>query len=109
MHFRDAVLVVEGDGGFVFVGLLVAVDADVLAKDLPRPLLGNDERCGGEGDEGGVGQGVSHVHGQDVVLAAVRLVGHDDDVGAVRKPGVALTASGVELVDDGEDVAVILS
>ncbi len=84
----DAVLVVQRHGGAVVDRLLEVVDADVVAEDLARLLLAGDQRRAGEADEGGVGQGVAHVQRQRVVLAAVRLVGHHDDVGRGRRaPG----------------------
>ena len=56
----------------------------------------------------GIGEGVSHVHGEGIVLAAVGLVGDDDDVAAVGKLRVGLAFVGVKLLDQGEDVAVVL-
>ena len=60
----------------------------------------------GEADERGLGQGVPHVARipvDEVVLAAVRLVGDDDDVAAVRKQRVPVAPFfGEELLDGGE-------
>lgn len=46
-------------------------------------LLPRDERGAGEAHHRRVWQGGAHVEREGVVLAAVRLVGDDDDVGAV--------------------------
>ena len=63
----------------------------------------------GEAEEAGVRQGVAHVQREGVVLGAVRFVGDDDDVGAVREHRVLLALLGPELLDQREDVAVVLA
>ena len=65
---------------------------DRLPRDPPqkvfaRKLLARDERSTGESDERGIRQGIAHVPGEavdEVVLAAVRLVGDDDDIPSLR-------------------------
>ena len=110
LQLGDAVLVVERDGRAVLDRLAEVVDADVVAEDLAGPLLlALDQRRAGEAEEGRVRQGVAHVEGEGVVLAAVGLVGDDDDVVALGDHRVALAALGVELLDQGEDVAVVLA
>ncbi len=107
LQFRDAVLVIQRDSGVIDHRLLEVVDADVIAEDLLGEFLAGHERRAGEADEGGVGQGVAHVERQQVVLAAVGLVGHDDDVGTLGQDRVLLAALDVEFLDQGEDVAVV--
>ena len=86
-------LVVERHRRAVRDGLGEVVDRDVVAEDLARPLLlPGDQRRAGEADEGGVGQRPAHVGGELVVLAAVRLVGDDDDV--ARAPTGPASARG---------------
>ena len=85
LQFGDAVLVVQRDRRAVLDRLPEVVDADVVAEDLARPLLARHQRRAGEADERGVRQGVAHVQGERVVLAAVRLVGDHDDVRPVRQ------------------------
>jgi hypothetical protein len=80
LEFRRAVLVEERHGGPVFDGLPEVINADVIAEDLAGAFLTGDQRRAGEGDELGVREGGTHVHGQRVVLAAMCLVGEDDDV-----------------------------
>ena len=67
------------------------------------------DRRAGEADERGVRQRVAQVAGEavdEVVLAAVRLVGDDDDVRAVAEQRVRLAALvGHELLDRREDDA----
>ena len=68
------------------------------------------DRRAGEADERGIRQGVAHVAGEavdEVVLAAVRLVGDHDDVAPVGEQRVPVVAprSGQELLDGGEDHA----
>ena len=108
LQFGDAVLVVERHRRAVGHRLLEIVDADVIAEDLPGLLLAHDQRRAGKGQESGVGQGRAHIQRQRVVLAAVRLVGDDDDVAPLGEHRVRLALLGAELVDQGEDVAVIL-
>jgi len=102
LQLGGAVLVVEGHRGPVLHGLLEVVDGDVVAEDLPGALFAGDQRRAREGQEEGPGQGRAHVEGQGIVLAAVGLVGQDDHVGPV-----AQEFRGLELVDQGEDVAVV--
>ncbi len=83
LKFGDAVFVVERHGGPVFDGLGEIVDADIIPKHLAGLFLTGHQRCAGKADEGGIGQGVAHVQGEHVVLAAVGLVGDDDDVVAL--------------------------
>ena len=73
----------DGHRGAVLHGTLDVVDADVVAKDGPGVGVFQFYGGAGEADEGGVGQGVTHVAGEavdEVVLAAVGLVGDDHDV-----------------------------
>lgn len=109
LEFRGPVLVVERHGGPVIDRLLEVVDADVVAEDLPRPLLSRDQRRPGEGEEIRVRQGRPHVHGEGVVLAPVGLVRQHDDVVPLGQDRVQRPRIGAELVDQGEDVAVILA
>ena len=107
-------LVVDGACGAVVDGLRHIVDVDVVAEDFARvAVLVRDGRAG-EADVRGIGQRVADFPGSaDVdislgvnlflhpVLAAVCLVGHDDDVPAVGKGAVPI----VELLHGGEDDA----
>ena len=67
------------------------------------------DRCAGEAHEAGLRQGVAQVAGEavdEVVLAAVGLVGDDDDVAPVREHGVSVALLGRhELLDRREDDA----
>ncbi len=96
--------------GAVLHRLLDVVDADVVAEDGAGVAVGQLDGRAGEGDEGGVGQGVAHVAGEavdEVVLAAVRLVGDHHDVAPVgeHRVAVALVGIGEELLHGGEDHA----
>ena len=109
LELGEAAFVVDRHRGAVLHGALDVVDADVVAEDRARVGVGELDRRAGEADERGVRQGVAHVPGEavdEVVLAAVRLVGDDDDVAAVgeRRVPVALLL-GEELLDRGEDHA----
>ena len=110
LELGDPVLVVERDGGAVLDGVTEVVDRDVVAELLAGQLLAVDERRAGEAHERGVGQRLAHVEGERVVLAAVGLVGDDDDVGPVgqdrhgRLAGVLVEP---ELVDQREHVPVV--
>ena len=89
-------------------GALDVVDVDVVAEDGARVAVGQLDRRAGEADERGVGQRVAHVAREavdEVVLAAVRLVGDDDDVAPVAEQRVLLARLGQELLDRGEDHA----
>ena len=85
---------------------LDVIDADIVAKHGAGVGVPQFDGCPGEADEGGLGQGIAHVAGEpvdEVVLAAVRLVGDDHDVAALgkRRAGVALLL-GEELLNGGE-------
>ena len=85
---------------------LDVVDADVVAEDCARVRVRQLDRRAGEADERGVGQRVAHVPREavdEVVLAAVRLVGDHDDVAPLgeRRVPVALLL-GEELLDGRE-------
>ena len=62
-----------------------------------------------EADKGCIGQRVAHVAGEavdEVVLAAVGLVGDDDDVASLREGGMGIALLfGEEFLDGGEDHA----
>jgi hypothetical protein len=85
------------------------VDADAVAEDRPRVRVRLLDRRAGEAHEARLRQGVAHVAGEavdEVVLAAVGLVGDDDDVASVRQHGVAVARLGRhELLDGREDDA----
>ena len=90
LDLGEPALVVDGHRGAVLDGALDVVDADVVAEDGARVLVGELDRRAGEADERGVRQRVAHVPGEavdEVVLAAVRLVGDDDDVAPVESSG----------------------
>ncbi len=109
MELGDPVLVVERHRGAVLDGVAEVVDADVVAELLPgRLLLPRDQRGAGEAHHRGVGQRHPHVEREGVVLAAVRFVGDDDDVRAVRQHRHRLLALGrLELLDQREHIAVV--
>jgi len=56
-------LIVDGDGGAVLPGLLHVVDMDVVAEHAARIAVCVADRRAGEGNEGGIGQGVAQVLG----------------------------------------------
>ena len=109
LQLRDAVLVVERHGGPVLHRFSEVVDRDVIAEDLAGLLLAVHQRRAGEPDERGVRQGGAHVAGEEVVLAAVGLVGHHDHVAAARELRVDLARRRVELLNQREQVAVVLT
>ena len=110
LQLGDAVLVVERHRRAVLDRLPEVVDRDVVAEDLagssPRPAISGVPV---KPRKRGVRQRVAHVQRERVVLAAVRLVGDDDDVGAVGEHRVRLALLGAELLDQREDVAVVLA
>ena len=66
-------------------GALDVVDTDVVSEDGAGVGILKFNGCPREADEGGVGQRIPHVSGEsidEVVLAAVCLVGDHDDVAA---------------------------
>ena len=109
LQLGEPALVVDRHGRAVDDRALDVVDADVVAEDGARVGVGLLDRRAGEADERGVRQRVAHVPGEavdEVVLAAVRLVGDDDDVAPVREHRVAVALLlGEELLDRGEDHA----
>ena len=109
LELRDAVLVEERHGRAVLDRLLEVVDADVVAEDLPGLLLAHDQRRAGEGDEGGVGQGVRMFRASVSYwlrcASSVMTMMSDRS----REHRVPLALLGAELLDQREDVAVILA
>ena len=82
----ETALVVDRHRRPVFDRALDVVDADVVAEHGLRVGVVALDRRAGEADERGIGQGVPHVACKavdEVVLAAVRLVGDHHDVAAV--------------------------
>ncbi len=78
-------LVVDRNRRPVLDRALDVVHADVVAEDGARVRIRELDRGAGEADEGGVRQRVAHVAGEavdEIVLAAVRLVGDHNDVAA---------------------------
>ena len=77
--------VVETDDGVVFTRLEHVVDVDVVPKDLDCVGVGFVDRGAGKADKGGVGQCLAQIRAktfEQVVLGAVRFVGHDQDIAA---------------------------
>jgi hypothetical protein len=74
-----------------------------------RILVGQLDRRAGEANIGGIGQRITHITGETidkVVLAAVGFIGNDNDIGAVRELGIAISLFfGKELLDGGENNA----
>ena len=111
---EHAALVIDGTRGAILDGLRHVVDVDVVAKNLLRVAVAVGKRGAREADERSVGQGFAHLEAEALlhaevavvpmlvaILAAVCLVGHDDDVAAVAEHAVAF----LELLDGGEDDA----
>jgi hypothetical protein len=100
-------LVVDGDSRSVFYSALDIVDADVVTEDGPGVLIREFDGGAGETDEGGVRKGIAHVAGKtvdEVILAAVGLIGDDHDVLAVRENRVTVALLlREELLDGRED------
>jgi hypothetical protein len=107
LKLRDAVLVEQRHGRAVVYGLLEIVDADVVAEDLLGLLFAHDQRRAGESYERRVRQGIAYVQREDVVLGAVGLIGHHDDVRPARQLGEPLASLSPELLDQRKHVAVI--
>ena len=106
----EARLVDHGHGRPVLHGAVEVVDVDVVAEDPAGVALTLGDGGAGERDEGGVGQGPAQVGGvavEVVVVAAVGLVGDDDDVASVRQQRVLgarvlLRLGQAELLQGGE-------
>ena len=111
-QLRQPALEIDRHGRPVLDGPFDVVDADVVAEHRPRVGVLELNRRAGEADERGVGQRVPHVAGiavDEVVLAAVRLVGDHDDVPAPRQLGHAVALFlGKELLDRREHDAARL-
>ena len=88
---------------------LDVVDADIVAEHGAGVGVVAFDRRAGEADEGRIGQGVVHVAREavdEVVLAAVRLVGDHHDVAPLREQRVPVAfLLGEEFLDCGEDHA----
>src|SRR4030095_6792329 len=87
LELDNAGLVVERPGCTVLNRLTDIVDVRVLAEDMNGVLVVALKGCAGEADEGGVRQRLAHPPRaalDEAVLAAVRLVGHREDVGPFR-------------------------
>jgi hypothetical protein len=81
-------LVVDGHGGLVLDRPLDVVDRDVVAEHRAGVTILKLQGRTREPDEACIGQGVAHVAGEavdEVVLAAVRLVGDHHNVASVRQ------------------------
>ena len=106
-QLRQAILVVDGHRGAVDHRLPDVVDADVVAEDRAGVGIGARDGRAGEADERGVGQRVARVPGEainEVILAALRLVGDHHDVAPRRQGAPCLPALlEEELLDGGED------
>ena len=102
----EAALVVDWYRRLVLDRALDVVDADVVAEHRAGVGVLERDRCSGEADEGGVRQRVAHVAGEavdEVVLAAVCLVGDDDHVAPPREEGMPVALLfGEEFLDGGE-------
>ena len=99
-------LVVDRHRGAVLHGALNVVDADVVAEHGARIGVRELDRRAGEADERRVRQRVAHVARKavdEVILAAVRLVGDHHDVTALREGRVPVALLlWEELVNGGE-------
>ena len=106
LQLGQAALVVDRHRGPVLHRALDVVDADVVPEHGARVGVLELDGRSREADERGVGQRVAHVAGEpvdEVVLAAVGLVGDDHDVVPLRQRGVGVALLlGVELLDRGE-------
>ena len=102
----EPALVVDRHRRPVLDRALDVVDADVVPEHSAGVGVLKLDRRAGEADERGVGQRVAHVARiavEEVVLAAVRLVGNDDDVAPIGEPRVAVALLlREELLDGGE-------
>ena len=106
LQLGQPALVVDRHRRAVVDGALDVVDADVVAEHRARVGVGLLDRRAGEADERRVRQRVAHVPGEavdEVVLAAVRLVGDDDDVAPLGQHRVTVALLlGEELLDRRE-------
>ena len=88
LQLCQAALVVDGHCCPVRHCPLDVVDTDVVAKDSARVRIGFFNRGTGEADERSIRQRITHVPGEsidEVVLAAVRLVGNHDNIAPLRE------------------------
>ena len=109
LQLRQAALVVDRHRRAVEHRALDVVDADVVAEDRARVGVGLLDRRTGEADERRVRKCIAHVPREavdEVVLAAVGLVGDHDDVAPVREDRVPVALLfREELLDRREDHA----
>ena len=106
LQLGEAALVEDRHGGLVLDGALDVVNGNVVTKHRPRVGVGFFNRRAGEADERGVWQCVAHVPGEavnEIVLAAVRLIGDDYDVAPVGQQRMsAALVLGEKFLDGGE-------
>ena len=72
----QARLVIDGDSGAVFLGLLHVIDMDVVTKDGAGVVVGAADRRAGEGDKSGVWQCVTQVLGVTCLVVRRGVVRH---------------------------------
>ena len=105
----EAALVVDRDRRAVIDRAGDVVDVDVVAEDRRRVAVRQLDRGAGEADEGRPRQGIAQVAGEavdEVVLAAVRLIGDDHHIASVGQQRESASALvGQELLNGGEDHA----
>ena len=105
----EPALVVDRHRRLVLDRALDVVDADVIPEHGAGVGVLKLDRRAGEADERGVGQRIAHmarIAVEEVVLAAMRLVGDDDDVTAAGEHRVAIPLLlREEFLDGGEDDA----
>ena len=101
--WRKTAFVEQRHNGFVLNGLLYGIDRfDDAAKSAGGVLVFLHQRRSRESNLAGVGQHPVHLDGQLFVLAAVRFVNQDEDVGIVERAFDFLDGRG-KLVDNRGD------
>ena len=105
--FGKAAFVINRHGRAIRYGLADVVNINVIAKDRFGVAVGCFDGRAGKADEGRFGQGVAHVAGKtvnEIVLAAVGLVGDDDDVAAFAQQGIGVSLQvREEFLNGGKD------
>ena len=100
----SAVLVIQRDSRAVLHGSLEVIDRNIAAKGAGGDVVARQKRRSGKADARRRRQQLHHVIGKDTVLAAVRLVRHDDNiVVGIDRRGVGL----IEFLDQRKDEAGI--